>query len=67
VSYLPYNVLTITVGRACNTNERPSNYKNNTLGQTIREKRDWKTNDEMGGWCGSRQRKNSSKEMEERG
>jgi hypothetical protein len=23
--------------------------------------------DEMGGWCGSRQRKNSSKEMEERG
>jgi hypothetical protein len=32
-----------------------------------REKREWKTKDEMGGWCGSRRRKDSRKELEETG
>jgi hypothetical protein len=67
VSYLPFDVLTITVGRAYNMKERPANYKIIPFARPGGEKSDWKTNDEMGGWCGSRQRKNSSKEMEETG
>ena len=55
------------MGRACDTNEQWMNYKKNTPSHTIREDRDWKTKDEMGGWCGSRQWKNRRKELEETG